>query len=270
MGKVKIKKKSTLIDMTAMSDVTVLLLTFFMLTSTFLKKEPTVVYTPSSVSEEAIPTSNLVTVLVSAADKKDPNNIKGEGKIFLSFTGDSLISNENLRVLILDEAVKIWNKQHAKNTITLTDRERANFSKIQMMGTPFMNLKKALNMDPAKLEAEQTDLTNPNVGIPINDNNDPDGRLNDFQIWCQAINFVASDKRKEKIKDLGLDESTPEGRDKIRDLDILYNAVKQGSGITVKADKDTPFASINRVFDNLQTMRLNKFTLQTALKAETN
>ncbi len=249
MGKVKIKKKSTLIDMTAMSDVTVLLLTFFMLTSTFLKKEPTVVYTPSSVSEEAIPTSNLVTVLVSAADKKDPNNIKGEGKIFLSFTGDSLISNENLRVLILDEAVKIWNKQHAKNTITLTDRERANF---------------------AKLEAEQTDLTNPNVGIPINDNNDPNGRLNDFQIWCQAINFVASDKRKEKIKDLGLDESTPEGRDKIRELDILYNAVKQGSGITVKADKDTPFASINRVFDNLQTMRLNKFTLQTALKAETN
>ena len=59
MGKVKIKRKSTLIDMTAMSDVTVLLLTFFMLTSTFLKKEPTVVYTPSSVSEEMIPSSDL-------------------------------------------------------------------------------------------------------------------------------------------------------------------------------------------------------------------
>ncbi|WP_290090695.1 biopolymer transporter ExbD, partial [Duncaniella muris] len=39
MGKVKMKRKSTLIDMTAMSDVTVLLLTFFMLTSTFLQKE---------------------------------------------------------------------------------------------------------------------------------------------------------------------------------------------------------------------------------------
>ena len=81
---------------------------------------------------------------------------------------------------------------------------------------------------------------------------------------------MASDKRKEKIQQMGLDESTPEGRDKIRDLDILYNSVKQGTGITVKADKDTPFASIDRVFDNLQTMRLNKFTLQTALKAETN
>ena len=39
MGRAQIKKKSTFIDMTAMSDVTVLLLTFFMLTSTFVKKE---------------------------------------------------------------------------------------------------------------------------------------------------------------------------------------------------------------------------------------
>ena len=37
MPRVKIKRKSTRIDMTAMSDVTVLLLTFFMLTSTFVQ-----------------------------------------------------------------------------------------------------------------------------------------------------------------------------------------------------------------------------------------
>ena len=51
MGRVKIKKKSTFIDMTAMSDVTVLLLTFFMLTSTFVKPEPVKVNVPGSVSE---------------------------------------------------------------------------------------------------------------------------------------------------------------------------------------------------------------------------
>ena len=50
MAKVKIKKQDTFIDMTAMSDVTVLLLTFFMLTSTFVKKEPVQVATPASVS----------------------------------------------------------------------------------------------------------------------------------------------------------------------------------------------------------------------------
>ena len=39
MGKVKVKKADVFIDMTPMSDVMVLLLTFFMLTSTFTKNE---------------------------------------------------------------------------------------------------------------------------------------------------------------------------------------------------------------------------------------
>ena len=64
MAKVKVKRKSTLIDMTAMSDVTVLLLTFFMLTSTFVQKEPVQVSTPSSVSEIKIPEINVLQVLV--------------------------------------------------------------------------------------------------------------------------------------------------------------------------------------------------------------
>ncbi len=59
--------------MTAMSDVTVLLLTFFMLTSTFVKKEPVQVTTPASVSEIKIPETNVLQILV------DP-----EGKIFMS------------------------------------------------------------------------------------------------------------------------------------------------------------------------------------------
>ena len=40
MGRFKLKKQDVYIDMTAMSDVTVLLLTFFMLTSTFIKPDP--------------------------------------------------------------------------------------------------------------------------------------------------------------------------------------------------------------------------------------
>ena len=60
MAKVKVKRKSTFIDMTAMSDVTVLLLTFFMLTSTFVKKEPVQVTTPGSVSEIKIPETNIL------------------------------------------------------------------------------------------------------------------------------------------------------------------------------------------------------------------
>lgn len=55
--------------MTAMSDVTVLLLTFFMLTSTFVQKEPVSVNTPASVSEIKIPETNVLQVLVEPGGK---------------------------------------------------------------------------------------------------------------------------------------------------------------------------------------------------------
>ena len=69
MGRAKIKKKSTFIDMTAMSDVTVLLLTFFMLTSTFVKKEPVQVFTPASVSEIKIPETNICLLYTSPSPR---------------------------------------------------------------------------------------------------------------------------------------------------------------------------------------------------------
>ncbi|MFR9166481.1 MAG: ExbD/TolR family protein [Dysgonomonas sp.] len=73
MSKVKTKKHDTFIDMTAMSDVTVLLLTFFMLTANFIPKEPVQVITPASVSEVKVPDYDLITILV------DPH-----GKVFLN------------------------------------------------------------------------------------------------------------------------------------------------------------------------------------------
>ena len=144
MGKVKIKKKSTLIDMTAMSDVTVLLLTFFMLTSTFLQKEPTIVYTPSSVSEEKVPMNNLVTVLVSSADKSgkldDPS--VAEGKLFISFTGDadSTLSSEKIRGMMLEEALAIYNEQHKNNKIALTPQMKSEFQATNMIGVPALSI----------------------------------------------------------------------------------------------------------------------------------
>ena len=79
MPKVKAKRKSTVIDMTAMSDVTVLLLTFFMLTSTFVQKEPVTVTTPASVSEIKIPDVNVLQILVDQQGKIFLNLDKQEG-----------------------------------------------------------------------------------------------------------------------------------------------------------------------------------------------
>ena len=72
MGKVKIKKNDVWIDMTPMSDVMVLLLTFFMLTSTFVKDEAVKVNTPGSVSEIKVPETDVLQILVD-----------NEGRVFL-------------------------------------------------------------------------------------------------------------------------------------------------------------------------------------------
>ena len=78
MSRAKIQKKSMFIDMTAMSDVTVLLLTFFMLTASFVKKEPVQVVTPASISEIKIPETNIMSILVGP-----------DGKIFMSLDKQS-------------------------------------------------------------------------------------------------------------------------------------------------------------------------------------
>ncbi|MBQ0029020.1 MAG: biopolymer transporter ExbD, partial [Bacteroidales bacterium] len=102
MGKVKVKKKDPRIDMTAMSDVTVLLLTFFMLTSTFLQEEPVKVITPASVSEDVVPEQKLITVLVSQ------NEHDGHGQVYMEIVGaskkddaDSAFTTENVKKQIL-------------------------------------------------------------------------------------------------------------------------------------------------------------------------
>ena len=48
----------------------------------------------------------------------------------------------------------------------------------------------------------------------------------------------------------------------------LISTIKDGKGIAIKADKDTPYSVVNVVMDNLQTLKMNKFSLMTALKTE--
>lgn len=265
MGKVKIKKKSTLIDMTAMSDVTVLLLTFFMLTSTFLQKEPTIVYTPSSVSEEKVPINNLVTVLVSSSDKSGKLNdpTVTEGKIFISFTGDadSTLSSPKVRGMMFDEAVALYKNQHKNSDLKLTDADRNVFMETNMFGVPFSELHTLLSMSPTERDKFQGNMADPRVGIPINDNKNRDGNLNDFQIWLKAIYNVAQRIHNEKVEGLSEEERKTMS-------DLYTQLLRRGEGIAVKADKDTPFTVVEQVFDNLQTMKLNKFSLMTALKSE--
>ena len=146
MGRFKIKKQDTFIDMTPMSDVMVLLLTFFMLTATFVKDEPVKVVAPGSVSEIKIPESNLLTIFVEKS-----------GKVFMSM--DSPAGMEKL--------AKEMKKSHG---LRLTDKEVKEFAQVSMFGSRKANIAAWLKLE----NAERNSFLNEDAkaGIPCDSTND--------------------------------------------------------------------------------------------------
>jgi len=69
MPKIKIPRKSTAIDMTAMCDVSFLLLTFFMLTTQFKSDSSVIVDTPSSISEIKLPDTDIMNITITKDGK---------------------------------------------------------------------------------------------------------------------------------------------------------------------------------------------------------
>lgn len=146
--------------MTAMSDVTVLLLTFFMLTSTFVKKEPVQVHTPASVSEIKIPEKNILQILV------DPN-----GKVFMSLDKQS-----DLR-----DVLEAMGQEYG---VTFTPEETKKFMLASAFGVPMKSMKSFLS-----LPQDQQDAVLKNEGIPT------DSVDNQFKAWVRNARAVNSDLR---------------------------------------------------------------------------
>lgn len=124
MGKVKVKRSSTSIDMTPMVDLAFLLVTFFMLTTKFAPEEPMAVDMPSSVSEIKLPDTDILTISISK-----------EGNVF--FNMDGKYNREEL----LD-------KMGEKYGIQFTPDEVKSFSLMSSLGVPIGNLKQFLDMKP--------------------------------------------------------------------------------------------------------------------------
>lgn len=166
MGKVKIKKSEVWIDMTPMSDVMVLLLTFFMLTSTFVKNEPVKVNTPGSVSEVKVPDKDVLSILV------DP-----QGKIFLSLDKTS----------DLQEALATMGDKWG---ISLTAAQLKVFKDEATIGIPMGQLE-------AYLDLEQADRTAfmASAGVPTDSLDQGDGTLgrSEFQEWVKAARSANPD-----------------------------------------------------------------------------
>jgi biopolymer transport protein ExbD len=152
MPKVKVPRKSTTVDMTAMCDVAFLLLTFFMLTSNFVAKEPIVVAIPASVAEIKIPERDIATVLIDR-----------DGKVFFGLDTQQ-DRKELLKTLGLAFSV----------TPAFDEKELNEFSKISSSGVPIEKMHAFLALSSEKRDSKEAAL-----GIPADSIN------NQFKEWMK-------------------------------------------------------------------------------------
>ena len=171
MGKVKVKKSDVWIDMTPMSDVMTLLLTFFMLTSTFVKNEPVKVMTPGSISEIKVPENGVLTIVVSP-EMDAAGTPTGEGQVFMS------IDNTDQLGRTLEEMSSIF-------SVNLTPKQIETFKTEAMFGVPIDELSSYLQMNSQNRAKYIT-----TKGIPLDS---IDGGMSQFQQWVNAAPTVNQD-----------------------------------------------------------------------------
>ncbi len=160
MAKIKMKKKSTSTDMTAMCDVAFLLLTFFILTATAKVPEALPVDTPSSTVQSKLPDSDLAIITV------------GKGKVFFDIKG------RELRKRTLEG-------MGAKYGVTFSEDDKAKFALMDDFGVPVAGLKSIIDMKAAdRTKADQG-------GIPLDS---LDNQLKDWLLVSRRAAIDLDDK----------------------------------------------------------------------------
>jgi biopolymer transport protein ExbD len=153
MPKVKVPRKSTSVDMTAMCDVAFLLLSFFILTTKFKSDDGLGVVTPNSVSTKPTDDKNVVMVTM---DK--------EGKAYFS-VGDNNTEQKQDIIDMIDQG---------KN-LGLSAKEKAAFARSgSYVGVPFSMLKSYLDLSADQVKNFKS------PGIPLDTAN------NELTVWMNA------------------------------------------------------------------------------------
>lgn len=149
MGRAKLPRKSTNIDMTAMCDVAFLLLSFFILTTKFKPAEAIAVTTPNSVAAKVAPDKDIVMITI---DK--------DGKVFITMDDEQK-----------KEAVCTY-----LNTTLNLNMNVAAFKKAGFYGAPFSSMASFLSLPEEQRKGDKL------PGIPVLDSTD-----NQMNVWMRAI-----------------------------------------------------------------------------------
>lgn len=160
---IKMKKKSTSTDMTAMCDVAFLLLTFFILTATAKVPEVLPVDTPSSTVQTKLPEKDLATLTV------------GGGKVFFDVKGKE-VRKRTLELMSNKYGVKF------------SDDDQNKFAVMESFGVPIQALKQVLDAKPS----ERKNIQQP--GIP---KDSLDNQLADWIQNARLANIELQDKELE-------------------------------------------------------------------------
>jgi biopolymer transport protein ExbD len=147
MPKVKAKRQSVSLDMTAMCDVAFLLLTFFMLTAKFRPEEAVTITPPSSISEKPLNIKDGMLMV----------SVSPEGGVYLA-TDDQMA-----REFMLERMANRYG-------IAVTAEMKKNFMASEIVGYPLGAMRQVLNMKPSEAKALSK-------GIPIDSSN------NELSYW---------------------------------------------------------------------------------------
>jgi len=168
MPRVKVKRASTTIDMTAMCDVSFLLLTFFILTATARQPEPLQVDTPASATQVKVPDDDLGLITVGDG-----------GKVFFG------VVNRNARSRMLE-------LMSEKYSIPFSPEEKAAFSQMETFGVPMGNLKQLIDMGP-------NDRVKPGLqpGIPVDST---DALSNELFHWIYSARVATKELKDAEMR----------------------------------------------------------------------
>ena len=122
MAKIKVARKSTAIDMTAMCDVAFLLLTFFILTTKFRPNEVAEISIPASTAQTKLPERNILLIQVNK-----------DGQVFMG------VDDQNTRLRLLD-------KLKERYSLNLTPAQTNAFRLLDAFGVPMSQLPQLLSM----------------------------------------------------------------------------------------------------------------------------
>ncbi|MBB5636721.1 biopolymer transport protein ExbD [Pedobacter cryoconitis] len=141
MPRAKVQRKSTSIDMTAMCDVSFLLLTYFILSATAKQPDPLDVRLPTSTYKIKVPEKDIAILTI------------GGDKVFFEAAG------QDIKVATLEKIGEQYK-------INFTPEEKKRFSVIGSFGVPIQSLKQFVMLDGDKRKKSGLE-----TGIPTDSTN---------------------------------------------------------------------------------------------------